>query len=62
MSNALLFLITDDFLQLDSSVQERMYQEFYMPVYRTVMFIVRDHAAAEDIIRESFLRALGKAG
>jgi RNA polymerase sigma-70 factor (ECF subfamily) len=62
MSSALLLLVTNDFLQLESSVQEQVYQDFYMLVYRMVMFIVRDHAAAEDIIQESFLRALGKTG
>ncbi|WP_082053813.1 RNA polymerase sigma factor [Gordoniibacillus kamchatkensis] len=62
MPDKLFHLVTDDFLQLDSSVQERVYQEFYLLVYRMVMFIVRDHAAAEDIIQESFLRAVRKAG
>jgi RNA polymerase sigma-70 factor (ECF subfamily) len=61
MSGSLILLFTEDFMSLDKSVQEQVYQEFYLLVYRMVFFILRDHAAAEDIIQESFLRAIHKA-
>ncbi|SDP12488.1 RNA polymerase sigma-70 factor, ECF subfamily [Paenibacillus sp. yr247] len=42
-------------------MQEQIYQEFYILVYPMIYFILRDHAAVEDIIQESFLRAVRKA-
>lgn len=42
-------------------MQEQIYQEFYILVYHMIYFILRDHAAVEDIIQESFLRAVRKA-
>ncbi|MFC0211248.1 RNA polymerase sigma factor [Paenibacillus chartarius] len=59
--SALPLLVTHEFRKLESSVQEQVYKEFYMLVYRQVFFILRDHAAVEDIIQDAFLRALEKA-
>jgi RNA polymerase sigma-70 factor (ECF subfamily) len=61
MSSELALLVTHDFRQLESSVQEQVYQQYYLLVYRMVVFILQDHGAAEDIIQESFLRAIEKA-
>ncbi|NOU70601.1 sigma-70 family RNA polymerase sigma factor [Paenibacillus sp. LMG 31458] len=54
-------IFSSDFYTLDKSVQEQIYQEFYLLVYPMIYFILRDHAAVEDIIQESFLRAVRKA-
>ena len=54
-------IFNSDFYTLDKSVQEQIYQEFYLLVYPMINFILRDHAAVEDIIQESFLRAVHKA-
>lgn len=54
-------IFNSDFYTLDKSMQEQIYQEFYILVYPMIYFILRDHAAVEDIIQESFLRAVSKA-
>lgn len=54
-------IFSSDFYTLDKSEQEQVYQEFYLLVYPMIYFILRDHAAVEDIIQESFLRAVRKA-
>ncbi|MFD0695087.1 RNA polymerase sigma factor [Paenibacillus sp. GCM10027628] len=61
MSKYLMLIFTGDFYSLDKDIQEQVYQEFYLLVYPMIYFILRDHAAVEDIIQESFLRAVGKA-
>jgi RNA polymerase sigma-70 factor (ECF subfamily) len=40
----------------DDAGFERLYQKYSAPLYRTVVAITRDHAAAEDILQESFVR------
>jgi RNA polymerase sigma-70 factor (ECF subfamily) len=61
MSKYLMQLFTHDFYILDKDLQECIYQEYYLLVYPTIYFILRDHAGVEDIIQESFLRAVRKA-
>ncbi len=61
MSKYLSLLVTADFYALDKGIQERIYQEFYMLVYPMIYFILRDHSGVEDLIQESFIRALRKA-
>jgi RNA polymerase sigma-70 factor (ECF subfamily) len=61
MSKYLIELFTNDFYTLDKGLQEQVYQEYYLLVYPTIYFILRDHAGVEDIIQESFLRAVRKA-
>ncbi|NEW08553.1 RNA polymerase sigma factor [Paenibacillus sp. SYP-B3998] len=61
MSKYLTLIFTCDFYTLDKGVQEQVYQEFYLLVYPMIYFILRDHAGVEDIIQESFLRAVSKA-
>lgn len=54
-------IFNSDFNTLDKSLQEQIYKEFYLLVYPMINFILRDHSAVEDIIQESFLRAVHKA-
>ncbi|NQX68968.1 RNA polymerase sigma factor [Paenibacillus alba] len=61
MSKSLRLIFSSDFYTLDKSTQEQIYQEFYIFVYPMIYFILRDHAGVEDIIQESFLRAVRKA-
>jgi RNA polymerase sigma-70 factor, ECF subfamily len=61
MSKYLVELFTNDFHTLDKGLQEQVYQEYYLFVYPTIYFILRDHTGVEDIIQESFLRAVRKA-
>jgi RNA polymerase sigma-70 factor (ECF subfamily) len=61
MSKYLKELFTNEFHTLDKGLQEQVYQEYYLLVYPTIYFILRDHASVEDIIQESFLRAVRKA-
>lgn len=61
MSKYLIELFIHDFYTLDKGLQEQVYQEYYMLVYPTIYFILREHAGVEDIIQESFLRTVRKA-
>ncbi|MNI06932.1 ECF RNA polymerase sigma factor SigW [compost metagenome] len=61
MSKVLILLFTKDFYMLDKGLQEQVYQEFYLLTYPMIYFILRDHAGVEDIIQESFMRAVRKA-
>ncbi len=42
--------------QGDQSAFERLYAKYSAPLYRAVVVITRDHAAAEEILQESFVR------
>lgn len=61
MPNHLTLLFTSDFDSLPTHLQKEVYYEFYKLVYPLVYFIVKDHQATEDIIQESFLRAIHKS-
>ena len=61
MSNELFLMFTTEFYGLDSVTQERIFREFHTLVYPKIYFVLRDHASTEDIIQESFLRAIKKA-
>ncbi|KRE70949.1 RNA polymerase sigma factor [Paenibacillus sp. Soil750] len=61
MMKSLREIFNSDFNTLDTSMQEQIYKEFYLLVYPMINFILRDHAAVEDIIQEAFLRAVHKA-
>lgn len=61
MPNHLTLLFTSDFYSLPTHLQKEVYHDFYKLVYPLVYFIVKDHQAAEDIIQESFLRAIHKS-
>jgi RNA polymerase sigma-70 factor (ECF subfamily) len=38
--------------------QQKVYQAFYRLAYQVIIQITKDHAATEDIIQESFLKAI----
>ncbi|MDO3412271.1 sigma-70 family RNA polymerase sigma factor [Saccharibacillus sp. CPCC 101409] len=60
MAQHLQMLLTHQFDDLDSELQELLYNEYYDLAYGSVFYVVRDHAAAEDVIQEAFLRLIGK--
>ncbi|MFE4568522.1 RNA polymerase sigma factor [Paenibacillus chitinolyticus] len=61
MSKYMIHLFTSNYFYLDKSLQEKIYKEFHVMVYPTIYFILQDHNLVEDIIQESFLRAIDKA-
>ena len=42
--------------QGDKAAFERLYEKYSKPLFRAVLGITRDHAAAEEILQESFVR------
>jgi RNA polymerase sigma-70 factor (ECF subfamily) len=58
MESKLLLLFASNFGSIDRALQREVYHEFYHLVYGATIYMVNDHAAAEDIIQESFLKAL----
>lgn len=58
MSNRLQLLLAADFADISEPLQEQIYYEFYDLVYGQIHYVVRDHAAAEDIIQESFIKVI----
>jgi RNA polymerase sigma-70 factor (ECF subfamily) len=58
MESKLILLIESKFDALNPYVQKEIYQEFYNLVYSTIIYIVKEHAATEDIIQDSFLKLL----
>ncbi|WP_438444426.1 RNA polymerase sigma factor [Gorillibacterium sp. sgz5001074] len=62
MSNTLTLLFTKNFYEMPPDEQREVYMEYFRMVYPMVFFIVKDYQATEDIIQESFLRTLDRAG
>ena len=60
MEGILLLMASPHFGSLSLQTQQQVYREFYKLAYRVVIHITRDHAATEDIIRESFLKAIDR--
>ncbi|MGM1044596.1 RNA polymerase sigma-70 factor, ECF subfamily [Paenibacillus uliginis N3/975] len=58
MSNRLQLLLAADFNEISEPMQEEVYYEFYDLVYGQIMYVLRDHAAVEDIIQESFIKVI----
>ncbi|SFJ55933.1 RNA polymerase sigma-70 factor, ECF subfamily [Paenibacillus sp. UNC496MF] len=58
LKNTLLLLSSANFGALDSSLQRAVYHEYYMMVYSVIMYMVKDHGIAEDIIQETFLKVV----
>ncbi|GAB6989982.1 RNA polymerase sigma factor [Paenibacillus pini] len=58
MSNVLRLLVTADFNGLSKEIQEEIYYEYYDFAYGMILYIVKDHAAAEDIIQDSFIKVI----
>lgn len=47
-----------NFAQLPIDVQEQIYRDFYGLVYRNVFYLVGDHGLTEEVIQDSFLKAV----
>lgn len=61
MSKHLVLLFTSNFHQLPAALQQNVYTDFYQLVYPMVYFMLKDHGSTEDIIQESFMRAIEKS-
>src|SRR5690606_39035362 len=53
-------LFGTNFDTLDYELQYYLYHSFYHFAYKEIIFIIRDHSLADDIIQESFLKATSK--
>ncbi|BBH22455.1 DNA-directed RNA polymerase sigma-70 factor [Paenibacillus baekrokdamisoli] len=60
MQSKLLLLLECHFGALKTELQKEVYMEFYRMVYGSIIYMVKEHAATEDIIQESFLKAIRK--
>lgn len=58
MANRLQLLLASDFHQLGSVLQEEVYYEYYNMVYGLIVYIIKERAAAEDIIQEAFIKII----
>lgn len=58
MESKLVLLLKTDFASLNVSSQEEVYRDFYYLVHGIVMYMTKDHAAAEDIVQEAFLKTI----
>ncbi|WP_240418062.1 RNA polymerase sigma factor [Paenibacillus periandrae] len=54
------YLLRSSIDDLDTTTQELVYRSFYQFVYRDTYFMLRDHSITEDIIQESFLKAVSQ--
>lgn len=61
METKLFLLLNRDFASLDMSLQEEVYRDFYHLVYSIAVYMTKDHAAAEDIVQEAFIKTIFKA-
>jgi len=53
-------LFDTNFDALGHDLQRHLYDSFYHFAYREIIFLLKDHALAEDIIQEAFLKAIAK--
>ncbi|WP_427181375.1 RNA polymerase sigma factor [Paenibacillus sp. TC-CSREp1] len=53
-------LLKADFDMLDPELQRHIYNCFYCFAYKEIIFFLKDHALAEDIIQEAFLKITAK--
>ncbi|RUT35876.1 sigma-70 family RNA polymerase sigma factor [Paenibacillus zeisoli] len=60
MPERLHYLLAANFHDLSEIIQEQIYYDFYDLVYSIIVYIVKDHSAAEDIIQEAFLKVIRK--
>lgn len=58
MQGKLPLLLQTRFETLTPDLQREIYMEYYQSVYATVVYMTEDHAAAEDIIQDSFLKVI----
>lgn len=53
-------LLDRNFDMLNPDLQRNIYDSFYRFAYQEIIFLLRDHALAEDIIQESFIKITAK--
>lgn len=53
-------LLETDFWGMSHELQRHLYNAFYVFAYREIFFLLKDHALAEDIIQEAFLKVTAK--
>lgn len=58
MANRLQLLLASDFHNLGYSLQEEVYYEYYNMVHGLIVYIIKERAAAEDIIQEAFIKII----
>jgi len=56
----LLQLISPGFTLLDEYTQRQVYRSFHSLTYTMVLYIIQDYNLVQDVIQESFLKALKK--
>lgn len=58
MKSKLFLLVNTDFFSLSRSIQEEVYRDFFSFVYGIAIYMTRDHASAEDIVQEAFIKTI----
>ncbi|MEK4527174.1 sigma-70 family RNA polymerase sigma factor [Paenibacillus sp. BGI2013] len=58
MANRLQLLLASDFHNLGFALQEEVYYEYYNMVHGLIVYIIKERAAAEDIIQEAFIKII----
>jgi RNA polymerase sigma-70 factor (ECF subfamily) len=58
MESKLLLLVGANFDALNSTTQKEIYKEYYKFAYSPIIYMMKDHAAVEDIIQISFLKVI----
>lgn len=56
-----LTFLRSNFHHLDNSSQELIYHSFRDLIYRDIYFLFRDHALAEDVVQESFIKIVDQS-
>ncbi|MCE5171864.1 sigma-70 family RNA polymerase sigma factor [Paenibacillus profundus] len=55
-----LYLLQRNVMNADTDAQELVYHSFRELVYRDIYKLLRDHGLTEDVIQESFIKAIAK--
>lgn len=58
MQSKLFLLSNSNYHALTPEIQKEIYQEFYQFAYSPIIYMVKEHAATEDIIQNSFLKII----
>lgn len=58
MSDRIQLLLAADYNDLGESLQREIYYEYYQMMYGFIVYMLKDHSAAEDIIQEAFIKII----